>query len=219
MRYAGAVKAGNLLKLNVKIIKKTNMPEQFYRLFLGKKENGEMCFHTQTAQKFLKKYIDDFVKYFPVINFLIFGGHGSGKTSILCFLIKECYKRYEYGFYTTAHALVDSIAKDDKFNSEYSVWEWASRCSCLVIDDLGDEYLCKSTGKFDSLIGERFNRGLITHVSTNYSLKELLVKYKNKSTRNFLEHRTSQIFLEDRNFYSEEKTKEIMSDFSEYGKK
>lgn len=115
-------------------------------------------------------------KYMPMIamnGVTLYGGIGTGKTSIFYLLIKELTKRNADIFFITVSQFFTAFIKEQEeplkriLGSKY-----------LFIDDIGTEYKSDyGSAQFESICCNRFAEGKITNFSTNLKIEEFQKAY------------------------------------------
>jgi len=140
----------------------------------------------KTILKIIEKYISNLNEAYKVGQGLIlYGGFGSGKTSLACIVAKEAIaKSYSVRFISMSKILDminDSFAGKIERDRLDTIIE---RTEVLILDDLGKEYLGARQQlapmislKLDSLFRERINRNKITIVTTNLDAKAIKETY------------------------------------------
>jgi len=112
------------------------------------------------------------------------GPFGSGKTSAGCILLKAAMARGGQSFFVSALELKSAYDRRIYALSPegVQVWDMATKCQIVLIDDLGAEIGPTVAGGdvrvAEELIRARYNERLTTYITTNMKLSELMSTYK-----------------------------------------
>ncbi len=115
----------------------------------------------------LLKFLEGFKESSGLI---IYGKPQSGKTTLLCALLKEIYRRHKVkGYYTSFSRVFLYLRRGGDLKQLYS---FLVGRRLLAFDDLGDEVLGNWEKNFmGQVLEERFNNFKVTLVGTRYSLR------------------------------------------------
>lgn len=117
----------------------------------------------------------------PVCSYFITGEVGTGKSYTASALaIKAIEESIGYVSFRSVKSLFDHIREYDPFNPNDYSRAIIENASLLVIDDAGKESM--TDWKFEQLFGlinHRYEHGLTTIITSNYSLSELAQKWGN----------------------------------------
>ena len=137
--------------------------------------------------KYIKKMAENITHN---VGLMIVGPYGTGKTALLSLCLKRALNIMfpTSGIYSTASDMILAAGAGRYDNREvvYSLSDFRSKAA-LFIDDLGKEFIIGSTGivtdrsKFgmilDDILRARAAKGLITFMSTNYSVDQIGEEY------------------------------------------
>jgi len=124
------------------------------------------------------------------VGLMIVGPYGAGKTALLSLCLRKALNIVfpSGGIYSTASDMIlaAGAGRYDKREVVYSLNDFRSK-QVAFIDDLGKEFIIGSTGiitdrsKFgmilDDILRVRAAKGLITFMSTNYSVEQIGEEY------------------------------------------
>jgi DNA replication protein DnaC len=142
-----------------------------------------------------KSWINNYLKNMEVnlrdnIGLMIMGPYGTGKTALLSLCLRKALWHVfpDQGIYCTASDMLISVGmgKYDTRTPLYTLADFKKR-SVIFIDDLGKEFSVGTTGVIadrgrfgmvlDEVLRTRAAKGLLTYMSTNYTLKEIGEEY------------------------------------------
>lgn len=132
-----------------------------------------------------KAYVRDFDERYD--NLLFYGEVGVGKTFLTNCIAHDLLEAGHSVIYFTAFQLFDTLAKYAFRSGEISedisrVHEDIFGCDLLIIDDLGTEITNNFVmSQLFLIINERDNRRKSTIISTNLSLKDLNLRYSERT--------------------------------------
>ncbi|MGB9677729.1 MAG: hypothetical protein ACPLZ9_03835 [Candidatus Ratteibacteria bacterium] len=142
--------------------------QDFIKEFIGKNSIDISIEKVEDSVKEkIIKYLKNFQKYILLGKGLtIIGSIGSGKTSILLLLIKECFKKRIPFYYYHSYKIFEE--KEERIVKK----------RVLFIDDLGVEMKNEfNKSFFDYLIDYRYRFKLPTFITSNLSINKLKEEY------------------------------------------
>lgn len=130
--------------------------------------------------KVAKKYMNRLDKYIKSnIGLYLTGDNGTGKTFILCMMLKDLVCMGYKCYFVTADdmfAMKTDGWRDDEEKERYN--EKVRNSQILVIDDIGKEFTNRLTKQsFESLIRYRVQNSLTTLISSNLPEKQLAAEH------------------------------------------
>lgn len=136
----------------------------------------DYSFPTEPLQKVLVGYTEHCDAMFDdVVNLLLYGSNGVGKTYISSIILQHCYSRYYSCRMLTFKELVTKVFNKEDINGYLNA-------EFLVIDELGAEVSLRSDAEkslLEDFLKQRFAKGLPTIICTNLDLEELKKRYGN----------------------------------------
>lgn len=151
------------------IIKYSNVPVKFKNCraenFLVKPVNAEYVAHTMAAIRNRD-------------SLYIYGTSGTGKTMLSSIISNErAYCGVRTLFYTVTDMLADLKDFTDNFRREEKLLKLKT-ASCLIIDDIGAEYISDwVSATLFSIIDYRYKGGLQTIFTSNFDVTNLCKRY------------------------------------------
>ncbi len=129
-----------------------------------------------------------------VLNLLLYGGSGLGKTFLLRSIGVRAVQRGIATLACTSNTLLNRIRKA-YFSRDAQDEEYYLNVPLLLIDDLGTEPLWENITieQLFALVDERLDAGLHTAISTNLSLKELKSRYTERIMSRLMDERKCRI--------------------------
>ncbi len=114
-------------------------------------------------------------------SLLMIGGAGLGKTHLASSIAHTVLAKGYNVVYESAQNIVNSF-ESARFGRDNTVdTEKYNTCDLLIIDDLGTEFITPfSVSVYFNLLNHRIINGLSTIVTTNMSLKEIEINYKER---------------------------------------
>lgn len=143
----------------------------------------------------LEDWPDMSSRFAPEECYYIHGPLGTGKTSLLCAMVKErllARDGIHDMIFTTADDLMESMklgfkkpedlrsiddGEEEESRTDSTIWRYRS-VRLLAIDDLGAEIVTDwRLGALTSIINHRYNEMMVTYITSNYDLKDLGEKF------------------------------------------
>lgn len=133
-------------------------------------------------------------RFAPEECYYIHGPLGTGKTALLCAMVKErllARNGIHDMIFTTADDLMESMKfgfkkpdtrsldgdGEEESRIDSTIWRYRS-VRLLAIDDLGAEIVTDwRLGTLTSIINYRYNEMMVTYITSNYDLKDLGEKF------------------------------------------
>jgi len=156
------------------------IPKTYWNLtwddFVGDKE----------AKKLIQKYCGSLEAAFEHGQGVIFSGdHGTGKTALSTLIGKEAIaKGYTVRYFPVAKVLGKILESFNDADLKRNLDTVMERVEFLILDDLGKEYLGVRQQlnpmvqlTFDAMLRERYNRVLVTIISTNFDKSSIQNQY------------------------------------------
>ncbi len=117
------------------------------------------------------------------------GNHGYGKTSVASIMLKAAMARGGQCYHRLASSIEHAYEKRwTETNSDgIEIWEVLTRSQLLTIDDLGTElasggYKAGDIRIIEELIRRRYDDRLVTYITTNLPVPELIKQYPSVSS-------------------------------------
>jgi len=115
---------------------------------------------------------------------IFYGNHGHGKTSASAIMLKAAMSRGGQCFHRIASSVEHAYEKrwvETNFDG-IEVWDLLTRSQLLTLDDLGQEqaaagYKAGDIRIVEELIRARYDKRLVTYITTNLPIQELAKQY------------------------------------------
>jgi DNA replication protein DnaC len=120
------------------------------------------------------------------VGMMLVGPNGVGKTCLAAHYVKVYRSHGQSAMYARSSELIESSSKKiEVMGGDYDMWSFAQVCDVLLWDDLGKEHRPTSgygaglaERKVEDLLRARYDRRLVTFVTSNMSTSELAETYK-----------------------------------------
>ena len=150
------------------------IPSSYQRLDWVDFEGSKLVL--DVAKKYMKR-LDKYIK--SNIGLYLTGDNGTGKTFILCMMLKDLVCMGYRCYFVTADDMFSMKTdgwRDDAEKARYN--EKVKNAQVLVVDDIGKEFTNKLTKQsFESLIRYRVQNSLTTLISSNLPEKQLAAEH------------------------------------------
>jgi len=104
----------------------------------------------------------------------LYGPRGTGKTKLASIIANEKMRKGNPVLFTSVPDLMNDLRESYVNKTNAAAMKMAREAICLILDDLGAEKVTEWVGEqLFSLLNFRYNEGLQTIITTNYTLQDL----------------------------------------------